>query len=136
MDDAIKNIELIPIGSYCYGIDSDAKKKHGEITTVYCPYYTYKTIAGVNVVHCSFLNESGLGNMSDEDYNKLEKHFGSEDEMDKHLNDDLLWDSCKSCGENHEEDMHIDLSTTQGIERLQIKRKEWLRRVKSLNKIK
>ena len=130
----VKNVELIPIGHYCYVVDPNVKTEQGEIATVYCPYYTTKEIAGVTVTHCSFLDESDYGGVSNEDYEKLIKHFGSEDKLDEKTELDLLGDSCKACGERYEEDLNIDFDTEIGKQRYKDKQKEWFNRIKSLNR--
>jgi len=65
-----------------------------------CPYFSYIKDDGVDVVHCSFLGESGLINgTSNEDYKKLEVKYGSMDEVFDNHPLDLLWDQVKECGE-------------------------------------
>jgi len=99
----------IPKGHYCYEADpfGDPDLNDGEMPIKSCPFSTYKTINGVNVPWCSFLDQGGVdNNISDRDYKKLVDYYGSEDKMDKKLPLYLLWDSVKECGENidYEED--------------------------------
>ncbi len=131
-----KDKSLIPIGHYCYKHDvlyDGPKLEDGSIPIVSCPYDSYKKIAGVSVPYCSFLEMLGWSNnWEQEEYEKLEKHFGGEDATFEALELDLLWDSCKECGENHEEDFDIDLDTKEGVAKLEKLDKEWMIKVKKL----
>lgn len=93
----------IPKGQYCYEIDpfGDPDLHGGETPIKHCPFSTYKTINGVNVPWCSYLNQGGISNnTSDEEYEKLIDYYGIEEKLDEELPLDLLWDSVKECGEN------------------------------------
>jgi len=97
----------IPIGHYCYTIDYDNyDSAHPDITPIIeCPYKGIIEINGVSLPHCSYLNKAGMrNNIEDDDFEKLVHHFGSIDEVFNNLPLDLLWDGCKECGENYEED--------------------------------
>ena len=132
-----KDKSLIPIGSYCYKIDrlhDGPELGDGCISTVYCPYSSYKKIAGVSVPWCNFLDEGGdNNNWTDEDYDKLEKHYGGEEKMSEALPLDLLWDSCKECGENYEEDFDLDLDIKEDRNKLENLNLEWIKKIKKLN---
>jgi hypothetical protein len=102
-----KDTSVIPEGPYCYvpDIEKNANKAEDDHTyyTKTCPYFKYKKDEGVDVVHCEFLNVSGLINgTSSEDYAKLKKKYGGSKEMWDKYPADLLWDQVKSCGENDE----------------------------------
>lgn len=105
-----KDESLIPPGPYCYvpDIEKNANRKAGgPYYTKTCPYWGYIKDEGVDICHCSFLNESSIPNgTSDEDYEKLKKKYGGIDEVWNSLTGDLLWDQVKECGinDNWEED--------------------------------
>lgn len=96
-----KSEDLIPPGPYCYLLDytqNDGEISFDNLPTVYCPYSTFKEFNGVSVSWCEFLNKGGLGNQTDEEFNKLMEIFGTEDDVFDQFPLDLLWDSCKECG--------------------------------------
>lgn len=95
----------IPKGHYCYSINPfyDPDINSEDEAYNYCPFSTHKTINGVVVPWCSFLDQGGTSNgMEDRDFDKLIEHFGCEENIDKGLPLVLLWDSVKECGENVE----------------------------------
>jgi hypothetical protein len=97
----------IPKGHYCYEEDpfGDPDLNGGEMPVRYCPYSTFKTINGVNVPWCSFLEKGGVENgISEGDYSKLIDHYGIEEKLEEELPLFLLWDSVKECGENYDYD--------------------------------
>ena len=98
----MSDISKIPKGHYCYEQDpfGDPDLNGGEMPVISCPYSTYKEINGINVPWCSFLDKGGVGNIEDEEFDKLEKHYGSVDKVWEALPLDHLWDSVKECGEN------------------------------------
>jgi len=94
----------IPKGDYCYkfngknGTHDDGLPYMGIDT---CPYSDIKEINGVEVDWCTYLNSGGLGNnTTDEEWEKLVEHFGSEGVAYDGLPLDLLFDGCKHCGVN------------------------------------
>lgn len=94
-----KQEELIPPGPYCYVIDFTKEDQNTTGVPVrYCPYHSKKEFNGVKVPWCLFLNEGGTDNyFTDEQWEKLVDHFGSDDNIFNFLPLDLLWDSCKQC---------------------------------------
>lgn len=99
---------VIPLSDYCYTwleYPSESNNYRGKTKT--CPYWGTKHIDGVEVAWCSFLNEGGIpmtgdwdGWESDDAYDKLVKHYGGEENLEKHLPLSLLFDMCKECGIN------------------------------------
>lgn len=134
-----KDTSLIPIGHYCYRRDifyDGSKLKPGQIAIVTCPYSTYKNINGIDVPYCAYLERLGWDNKFTEmDMKKLVQHFGSEDAVFDKLNLDLLWDSCKECGENYDEDFGFtdeEFQTKEGKERYNKIVEDWLIKIKKL----
>ena len=102
-----KNIKIIPKGLYCYSIDMDNIDDYNVpgkgIPVFYCPYYKSKIVEGIDLPWCDFLNLGGVSNSTtDEEYEKLVNHFGSEKNLEKDFPLDLLWDAVKECDENKE----------------------------------
>ena len=92
------DISKIPKGHYCYSYDDKTDECN------HCPYLCFETIntdvKPIKLWHCSYLNQSD-SYCSDEDFELLKKHFGiTDDELWDKFPLDLLWDSCKECGEN------------------------------------
>lgn len=136
-----KDKTLIPIGHYCYHIDylyGGKDLKQGEIPIVTCPYSTYKGINNVNVPYCSYIDSLGWKNgFTDEEYNKLIEHYGSEDNVFEALELDLLWDQCKCCGENYDEDLGFTdevLKTKKGQKEYKQFINDWIVRIKEIQK--
>lgn len=131
-----KDKSLIPIGMYCYKFDhlyDGPKLDSGAIPVVPCPFDTYKELNGVSVPYCSYLEKLGWKNSwKEEEWEKLIEHFGDEDKVFEALKLDLLWDACKECGENYEEDFNIDLKTEEGKKKMQDLDDAWIKRIKSL----
>jgi hypothetical protein len=96
-----KDISIIPKGEYCYTIDRVDIKK-GKIYTKNCPYYDYTEINDVSVPTCNYLGKMGVPDCSDEDFQKLISFYGNSDAVHEAMPLSLLFDSCKSCGENIE----------------------------------
>lgn len=102
----IKDESLIPPGQYCYVPDIEKNKNKDKGDHAYytktCPYWGYIKDEGVDICHCSFLNESSIPNgTSSEDYEKLKKKYGGIDEVWNNFTGDLLWDKVKECGINN-----------------------------------
>lgn len=95
-----KDTSVIPKGDYCYTF-TKGKNQYGIPNSKYCPYMSEKEYGGVSVIYCKYLEWGDVGNISDDEYNKLLAYFGDEDKLHEELPLDLLWDSCKCCGENH-----------------------------------
>lgn len=100
---------LIPPGPYCYVMDftkeSESRNPEDGIPVVYCPFSKTKDINGVPVPWCTFLNKGGTSNdHTEEQWAKLVEYFGSDDNIFDRLPLDLLWDSCKECGEGGDYD--------------------------------
>jgi hypothetical protein len=95
--------QQIPHGPYCYKIIK-VENKDGMpvVKTQNCPFRSYKRYGNVTVDFCKYLNKGDCGGVSDGEYRKLLKHFGSEEELDKVLSHLLLWDGVKECGGNDE----------------------------------
>jgi hypothetical protein len=97
---------VIPKGDYCYQweeVPSSENNFRGKIKR--CPYYTHKTLNGVSVPWCVFLNCGGIDNAHDDSQiQSLVEHFGTEEKMDEALPLFLLWDEVKECGINEGED--------------------------------
>jgi len=102
---------IIPPGTYCYfGRESTTIDKETGMPSFkmkMCPYFTHMTFNGVNVPWCSFLNKGGTeGSLkhgqteaeAEVEWQKLKDYFVTEENMNKVLPLDLLWDSCKECG--------------------------------------
>lgn len=106
--DKIKNLSIeeaekcVPKGCYCY----DDKGS--------CPFNSSKYIQTedgvVRLDHCLYLDATDC-HCSDEDFEKLKKHFNCTDEEIWNKFDlDLLWDECKCCNLN-DDYRHRDLYT-------------------------
>lgn len=100
-----KDTSVIPEGPYCYipDIEKNANKDKNDpcYYTKTCPYFKYKKDAGVGVVKCKFLGESGLINgTTNKEFKKLKKKYGSSKKVHKKYPLFLLWDQVKECGEN------------------------------------
>lgn len=99
--------KLIPKGVYCYEMVG-----YDEINDImkckYCPFYVYLDIMDVTIPYCLCEKRGAIDNISDNEYEILKKHFNcSEDELDEMFNGDLLWDGCKICGVNNDEDLDL-----------------------------
>lgn len=95
-----KDTSIIPKGPYCYGklIRADNKPPFRR-TYKSCPYNGTKKIAGVWVCWCKYLDQGGTHNeTTDEEWQKLIAHFGTEEKAFDALPLFLLFDSCKECG--------------------------------------
>ena len=90
---------IIPKGDYCYTIDY-VDMKEGKIHTKNCPYYDYTEINGIPVPTCKYLGKMGVPDCCDEDFQELINFYGSSEAVHDAMPLSLLWDSCKSCGEN------------------------------------
>lgn len=91
----------IPPGHYCYTWVKHPTSENGGGKIKLCPFFKHKKVAGVNIVWCDYLNGgSVINNTSEEDYQKLLKHYGGEEQLNKNLPYFLLWDQVKECGEN------------------------------------
>ncbi len=102
-----KDKDLIPKGHYCYVIDYDNFNGDfsGDVPIIECPYREHREIVGVSLPYCAYLEKFGWqNNLEDGEFDKLVQHFGSVDAAFNNLPLDLLWDSCKECGENYDED--------------------------------
>lgn len=139
MNSLEKDTSLIPIGHYCYHLDNSydgPKIEEYSFPIVSCPYDSYKNINGVNVPYCAYLEKSGCKNgWKDGEFEKLIEYFGSEDAVYDNLPLDLLWDSCKECGENYEEDFGLsydELETIDGQEKYNKIVNDWINKVKKL----
>ena len=100
-----KDSSVIPEGVYCYVADIEKNENKDEDDHTYyikrCPYWSYIEDEGVDICHCSFLEKGCVPNgTSDEDYEKLEKKYGSLEKVLEKYPLDLLWDQVKECGEN------------------------------------
>jgi len=130
-----KDTSLIPIGHYCYKFDNlyEGEVMPGHYPTVNCPYGGYKDLHGVSMPYCSFLEEYGDdNNLSNEGYKKLIAHFKTDEAMWEVLKLDLLWDSCKECGENYEEDFNIDRDSKEDQIKLNELDEAWIKKIKKL----
>jgi len=107
-----KDKTLIPPGSYCYFVDSvrDLEPINGIPRWTYkmCPYYKHREINGTFVPWCDYLNLGGtVGDTTDpEHYPKLKEHYKTDEAMDKELPLHLLFDQCKECGVNDEDELY------------------------------
>lgn len=108
-----KDKSLIPPGPYCYTwIEVPSKNNNFRVKVKMCPYWKPKTIEGIQVPWCDYLELGGTPGCGKwegwENYKKadkiLAKHFGGEEKRDKKLCLSLLFDQCKECGENDSED--------------------------------
>jgi hypothetical protein len=115
----------IPAGIYCYKFAETVTGPGGLpiFRTISCPYFTCKTVNGVNLPWCSFLKLGSVpassGSLTDEDDKKLIEAWGLDDPLTEaekaefNLTDgdrsfripeefglSLLWDQCKECGVN------------------------------------
>ncbi len=100
-----KDTSVIPEGPYCYVPDEEKNKNKSEDDFTYyikpCPYFKHITDEGVTICHCSFLDEGSVPDeTSEEDFEKLEKKYGSDEAVWKKYPLTLLWDQVKECGEN------------------------------------
>ena len=101
----MKDTSVIPEGHYCYVPDIEKNDNKDKNDSAYytknCPYWGYIKDEGVDICHCSFLNESSIPNgTSDEDYKKLKDKYGSDEKLWEKFTGDLIWDQVKECGEN------------------------------------
>jgi len=93
----MKDTSVIPKGDYCYTwkeVPSESNNYRGTVNR--CPYYDVKNVNGVEFPWCNYLELGG------DDI--LNKHFGSAEETEKHLPLFFLFDGCKECGENVEDE--------------------------------
>jgi len=109
----MKDTSVIPKGDYCYTWkEVPSESNNYRVTVNRCPYYDVKNVNGVEFPWCNYLELGGTpgdGNWAGwEDSDKaddiLNKHFGSTEETEKHLPLFLLFDGCKECGENVEDE--------------------------------
>ena len=95
---------LIPPGPYCYVIDirkQDARIPGDGVPIVCCPHKKTREFNGTSIPWCVYLEQGGLRNdHTEEEFEKLVHHFGTDDAVFDFLPLDLLWDGCKECGEN------------------------------------
>ena len=109
----MKDASVIPKGDYCYTwkeVPSESNNYRGTVNR--CPYYDVKNVNGVHVPWCNYLELGGFpGNGkwagwedSDKADEVLIEHFGSKEKMEEKLPLFLLFDSCKECGENVEDE--------------------------------
>jgi len=110
---SVKDTSIIPKGDYCYTwieVPSESNNYRGK--TKQCPYYDCMNINGVEFPWCNYLEQGGIPNSDNwkgwDNYDSAEKvlikHFGSEETMDEKLSLFLLFDSCKECGVNLEDE--------------------------------
>ncbi len=109
----MKDTSVIPKGDYCYTwIEVPSVENNFVGKTKVCPYAEVKDINGVEFPWCNYLELGGTpgdGNWagwkdSDKADDILNKHFGSAEETEKHLPLFFLFDGCKECGENVEDE--------------------------------
>lgn len=106
------NKNLIPKGNYCYTwIQEPSKENNYQGIIKKCPFWNVKKFNGVEIPWCDYLNSGGYPNETEnyegwEDYDeadkKLKEYFG--EEYEEKTNCILLFDQCKECGENLEDD--------------------------------
>lgn len=91
----------IPEEPYCYTwLETPSEKNGFKGKTHKCPYYTHKTLNGVKVAWCEFMDLGGILNEGkDDDYEKLTEHYGTEEKVSENLPLFLLFDYVKECGE-------------------------------------
>ena len=78
-----KNTDVIPKGLYCYTLHPTEKNNAGFPKVIPCPYWSRREDKPAQENgYCSFLGE---GDWEDEGFS-------------------LLWDMCKECGENLDDD--------------------------------
>ena len=108
-----KNTSIIPKGDYCYTwkeVPSESNNYRGKVNQ--CPYYDVKNVNGVEFPWCNYLELGGTPGDEkwkgwDDHTNAdevLKEHFGSKEQMEDKLPLFLLFDSCKECGVNVEEE--------------------------------
>jgi hypothetical protein len=111
----MKDTSVIPKGSYCYTwIEEPSKNNNYRGKTKVCPYYQFKIINGVEIPWCDYLNMGGTPGDGkwkgwEEENNPMKKlitYFGSEAEVDEKLSLFLLFDMCKECGENDQDEYY------------------------------
>lgn len=57
----MKDTSQIPVGDYCYTwLEYPSEENNFRGKTKSCPYWTRKTIAGVKIPWCEFLDLSGI----------------------------------------------------------------------------
>ena len=127
-----KDTSIIPKGDYCYvftgnrGTDKDGLP---SMETCNCPYSTVKEYGGVLQPYCRFVEKGSLHkDTTEEEYEKLLKYFGSEEEMDEELSLFLLWDGIKECGANlytEEEEELIFSEDEEDQKKFDRMEKEW-----------
>lgn len=109
----MKDTSVIPHGCYCYTwkeVPSESNNYRGTVNR--CPYYDVKNVNGVEFPWCNYLELGGTpgdGNWAGwkDDIKAdevLTKHFGSKEKMEEKLSLFLLFDGCKECGENVEDE--------------------------------
>ena len=100
------NESIIPKGHYCYTQDGNK-----EVTT--CPYFSslsiYDELGEISIPWCILLGQGSMANWwNDEEFERLLKYFDiTEDEAwdnDGILGLSLLWDQCKECGINYDDE--------------------------------
>lgn len=93
----MKDTSVIPQGHYCYN-------QRGT-----CPYFDFIRDEGIRLPFCTFLEKGGISNhTTDEQFQVLEQKYGGEERVWEKYPLDLLWDQCKECGENIEDNDNND----------------------------
>lgn len=95
-----KDTSIIPKGDYCYTIN---RIEYCRIFTNTCPYYDFTVVNDVLIPTCKYLELMGSPGCTDEDFQKLLDYYGNHANICKAMPLTLLWDRCKECGENVDE---------------------------------
>lgn len=108
-----KDTSIIPKGDYCYTwieVPSESNNYRGKAKQ--CPYYEVREVNGVEFPWCNYLELGGIPSAHrwkgwDDFVNSVQvlvNHFGSYDQMEEKMSLGLLFDSCKECGVNNDEE--------------------------------
>lgn len=101
--------DIIPEGPYCYTLKERTERTSDPydlgVEYLYCPYYTKLCIGEIKIPYCLFSKEGDLGNINNKQWEKLKERFGVDDDgLFEMFPYSLLWDHCKECGVNWDDD--------------------------------
>ena len=104
-------LDAIPKGTYCYvprkrRDDEPELTEDGRFYIETCPHLTSKEFGGVKMPWCSYLEAGGWDNReySEDELKAIRSAFDSKSQQEETLRLFLLWDGCKECGKNLEDE--------------------------------
>jgi len=111
-----KDEEIIPTGSYCY-IPISYDNNNNALNIELCPYYDYRIFKDgegeIHLPYCHYLEAGSIpkdGSWENNEFERLKKllKIVDDEELWELFPVDLLFDQCKECGINDEDDDDID----------------------------